>query len=397
MKNIAITGVTGLLGRNLLLEIIRENVHEPESIRYFLFGRSSQSVSLRDRVIQILDREGADYLGIEDFEAIKATVLRNCRFFEIDLCAPNLGLNREDLQWLRRQSIDWFFHTAASTDFRDGEMVRSNLNATNVLGTQKVVDLSVKLESAQFVYVSSAYVCGNNSGLISPNSISFDHGFRNNYERSKLEAEIFVRDFFANRNLNGFKIFRPSTISGRLIESPIGATCKFDVFYSWLTWFMRLKKKLQTKSGDCLSNSLSLNLRIFANVQAGLNIVPVDYAVKTMYQVMKGNAMEESFHLVNEHEIPHRLYLRIMLEKGGIEGIEFVNRKPVNLKPHEQFYYKTVGQIFSPYFAGAPMHFDTRSADKYMNELSCPTMDATNFGKLIDYYLEQTCRLEIVR
>jgi len=375
IRKIAITGVTGLLGRNLLLEIIKNNVHEPEAIQFFLFGRNSQARSLRDRVVQILDREGPAYTGVEDFATLRNTILSNCHFFASDLCAPNLGLSRGDIQQLRRHSMDWFFHTAALTDFRDGEVVRSNLEATNILGTQKVVDLAAKLETAQFVYVSSAYVCGNSSGVIPPNSISFAHGFRNAYERSKLEGEVFVREYFEQRKQLAFKIFRPSTISGRLMENPIGATCKFDVFYSWLAWFMRVKMKLQAKSGNGLGGPLSLNLRVWANAQAGLNIVPVDYAVKAMYQIMNGNAVEDSYHLVNEQELPHRLYLRIMLEKGGINGVEFVDTRPGGLNVHEQFYYKTVGQIFSPYLTGPPM-------------------DATSFSTLIDYYLAESFGLE---
>ena len=62
---IAITGVTGLVGRNLLFEIIKQNMNALEDLEIFVFGRGSGDVTLQERVEEIIKQDGVLYLGID--------------------------------------------------------------------------------------------------------------------------------------------------------------------------------------------------------------------------------------------------------------------------------------------------------------------------------------------
>ena len=53
---------------------------------------------------------------------------------------------------------------------------------------------------------------------------------------------MIVRQYCRDNNIR-YRIFRPSTLCGSLIENKIGATPKFDVFYAWAAFFLEYKKR----------------------------------------------------------------------------------------------------------------------------------------------------------
>ena len=83
----------------------------------------------------------------------------------------------------------------------------------------------------RFVHVSTAYVAGDRVGVVSEHDGNVGQGFRNTYERTKLEAEEIVTD-------SGLPaaIVRPSVIVG---DSATGWTQAFNVIYFPLQAFAR--------------------------------------------------------------------------------------------------------------------------------------------------------------
>ena len=58
---IALTGVTGLLGRNLLFEFIRQHEHDLDNLEIFILGRNGREKSLLvERSWDVEFRERAD-------------------------------------------------------------------------------------------------------------------------------------------------------------------------------------------------------------------------------------------------------------------------------------------------------------------------------------------------
>jgi nucleoside-diphosphate-sugar epimerase len=279
VMRIAITGATGLLGRNFLFEVIKNNLHNLEEMEILLLGRSSNEARIRERIEDIITEDGALYLSLSDyeFEDIKTAIFSSIKCVNMDIDAPKMGISTDDFNMLKREPIDVFFHIAALSDFRDSPKVVEALKRINFNGTKQILDLISLLKVDKFYYTSSAYSCGETAGDINPDYINLNQGFRNPYERSKLETEVLVRERSKETGLK-CKFFRPSTISGRLMEDPAGSANKFDVFYSWAAFFLHLK----TKQLDAIdySTPVTLDARILFNPYSGLNIVPADYAAK---------------------------------------------------------------------------------------------------------------------
>ncbi|NBV07310.1 MAG: NAD-dependent epimerase/dehydratase family protein [Proteobacteria bacterium] len=385
---IAMTGANGLLGRNLLLEIIKQNYKNLSDLEVFVFGRSTNSETLHKRIIGILSEEAFDYINDKDVEKDELIKIlsEKIKCFEFNLGEPSNKVSEDDLKKLSSKEIDFFFHVASLTDFRDGELVKARLEKTNIIGTNQVLESLPKMNIKEFAHVSSAYVCGAKSGKVDPNYIDFNQKFRNPYEMTKLKAEHNVRTFCSKNSIK-FKIFRPSTICGRLIENRIGATPKFDVFYSWAAFFLRYKEKVLAGKSDVFDTPIDVSLRFYFSPTGGLNIVPVDFVAKFIYQASIQQNRNQSYHICNDEEVPHELYTSLMLKTVNVNGVKNVYSRPTDLNQFEAFYYKTVGKIFTPYITQDPILFDLNSTREVCANanLFCPKIDEAAFTEIMKY------------
>ncbi len=387
---IAITGATGLVGSNLLLEIVKQNLNSLQDIHFLILGKGKNNETLQQRIQNILLTDGPAYIGpgkISDDELLTFSQ-ENVSYIDLRLNRSDMGITDEEYKVLHEAPIDFFFHSAGITDFRDVPEAVQLLETVNLKGTQRMIELTKTLVVGEFCYVSTAYACGETYGYIEPDYINMNQGFRNPYERVKLEAEIAVREFQKQTGVK-CRYFRPSTICGRLMEHELGATPKFDVFYLWAAFFLRWKMKLLNNGAavDVYETPLEMDLRFWGNRDAGLNIVPVDYVVKAMWAVCKQNAPGDSFHLVGDQETMHFDYTAGILDWLNITGPTFVDEEPTNLNRVESFYYKTVGKIFMPYAIQDPIYFltDNLTAVTMAANLTCPPINDTNLRILLNY------------
>ncbi|OGU13832.1 MAG: hypothetical protein A2X61_07275 [Ignavibacteria bacterium GWB2_35_12] len=379
-------GTTGLLGRNLLFEILKYNLNCLDEIEIIILGKESGGVCLECRMDDIILNDGFDYLNIEKnldyFSHIKSRI----KFIEFDLTKPCLGLNPDDIQILRKEKIDFFFHIAALLNFNDTHELTKKLYLINFKSNITLINLSIELGIKEFIYVSTAYSAGSTQIEINPDFINRTGFFRNPYEKFKLETELYLLDIAKRENIN-YKIFRPTTISGRLIEKEIGSINKFDVFYEWARWIMKYKMKILKNSNDAYNQPLGLTFRITMHAESGMNIIPADYAAKLLYYSSLDNLNEKNFHLVNDYDIPTNLAAKLILDTLNIQGYCFVEKEPEEKNKFEQFYYRTVGKIFTPYVIDPPLHYnnDNLKEIKKNYNLTCPEMNEGNFQKLLDY------------
>jgi len=391
---IAITGATGLLGRNLLFEILKQNLSHLDSLEILVLGRPRKSASTEDRFEDIVLHDGSYYLGFGPrlSDELIAQIKDCLKPISFDLSVDDLDISADDFKILKSEPIDYFFHVAALTDFRSGKAIEQKLNEINVEGTKRICQLISALKVKEVIYIGSAYSCGVKEGNIEPDYINLEGEFRNPYEKSKLLGEIHFRQFAINNRLK-YRIFRPSTISGRLLEAPIGATSKFDVFYGWAAFFLSQKAK-NVSNNDLFEKFSKMPVRIWVNPDKGLNIVPADYAAKVLYLVCCQNDVSRSFYLANDLEALHKEYISWMFDFLKIDGVKFVNQMPEGLNKLEQLYYKSVGRIFTPYII-ADLQFDTSNLSdiKNKNELFCPVINNEEFLKLLGY--ARTCNFGI--
>ncbi|MFA5113422.1 MAG: SDR family oxidoreductase [Candidatus Margulisiibacteriota bacterium] len=385
---IALTGATGLLGRNLLFEIIKQYIGKMDTLELLILGRSGIDTSLDNRLENIIDKEGSYYLGYNGHlsEDNKLNIFRRSVPIFFDLTHNNLGISDDSFNILKRKDIDLFFHIAALTDFRSGDIIKHKLYDVNVNGTKRVLDLISTLNVKQFIYVGSAYSCGSKTGLVRADYANADETFRNPYEQSKLLAELLVRSFSKNSGIPT-KIFRPSTIGGRLIEPPIGYINKFDVFYAWAAFFLRYKYKIINNLPHLFSEPLEIPIRIHFNPRGGLNIVPVDYAAKALYFACLDSDSSESYHLANRHQTPNQFYGDAIFKTLNMHGYKYVLEEPTDKNKIEQLYYKTVGEIFTPYGLSEEITFSLDNIEKtdLAHGLSCPPINEENLNKLLAF------------
>lgn len=387
-KTYALTGVTGLFGRNVFFEIIKDNLPHLDQISFIILGRSSLNQPLKNRVEDIFYSEGLNYLSVSttenyDFEAFLAT---NITYVDINLSKFEI-ISDAERQKLIGKPIDYFFHVAAVTDFRNDPKVIETLNQQNVTGTAQVLELCKSLSIKEFCHVSSAYACGKTYGNIAPDYTNLNVSFRNHYEKTKLQGELLVKEYQQQTGVR-CRIFRPSIIVGKLMEGIKGEICKFDTIYGWAYFFLKWKLKNVSNSIHAVYNKLTpVNLRIVIDAQTGLNLVPVDYAAKMMYQVCKQNLPGDYFHLVNKEETKSTLVLKKIFELFNITGYDLVRSIPEKMNEFESFYYKTIGAIFTPYVTQREMNFNTDNlkAIADAHNLHCPSVDSLALETLLNY------------
>jgi nucleoside-diphosphate-sugar epimerase len=382
---VAMTGPTSLLGRNLLFELFAQNIGQLAHLDLFLLGRDKPDTPLRERVKEMFAPMSPDYFSQADMDVIFEYLDHRACFIDIDLQQEKLGLSESDFQVLAAGPIDFFFHIAALTDFRDLPIVVETLKRTNVDGTRRVIELVELLSVGEFDYVSSAYTCGLTTGEIQPDYVNIHQGFRNPYEQSKLQAEIRAR-LYGRRSGTRCRFFRPSTICGRLTAPPLGITNKFDVFYAIGAFFLGVK--LQELSwAERYNRSVELDFRALYSLGSGLNIVPVDFVAKAMLLICMSGDPGENYHLVNEQETPHSLYVPMILDTLGIRGVTRVEEMPSQLNEIEALYYAKVGKIYTPYVTSDPILFNTSSTRAVLDSanLHCPLITRENFGLLMQY------------
>jgi nucleoside-diphosphate-sugar epimerase len=390
---IVITGATGLLGRNLVFEILKANIKNLDNIQILILGRSHKTVSLYERIIKILSEDGYEYIGInpKDSKDIIKKIHECIVPISFDLAKEGLDLSQESMNLLKSKKIDYFFHLASMSDFRLGNQTRKKLENINIEGTNRILQLISEIDVNEAIYTGSAYSFGGTLKVIYPDDIITKGDFRNFYEESKLLAEINFRKSLKVKKVK-YRIFRPVGICGRLIEPPIGSINKFhDLFYGWAMFFLKEKLNITNDFAAVYDDKVELNIRVTCNQKTGLNIVPADYAAKFIYSVCINNAPGESYHIANKSTIAHTKYLSLILNELNISGVTFIDVAPVEQNRLEKIYYRSVGQIYTPYLLMGDISFANRNIIdiEKANNLSCPEIDTGNFLRLIRYAKER--------
>jgi nucleoside-diphosphate-sugar epimerase len=354
-QTIGITGATGLLGRNLLFEIFKQYAKNLNSISIIIFGRPNNKESLHTRITDILKYDGCHYLGVSADSDFLKHVISRIQCVEQDLL--DFRTNNPPT-FLKRYNFDFFYHLAAVSDFKKTLDVQNKLLEINVRSTQAILNTIQKFSVDQFIYTGTAFSCGSNFGNILPTFGGKPGQFRNHYEETKLLAEEAVIHNATQNDIN-YKIFRPVAICGRAMEPTIGQTNKFDLFYAWAAFFLKMKLKIFGNMLDALQNSVRLDLRIACGEKSTLNVVPVDYAAKLIWTLSNHSPTNNSYHICNDFEVPNRILLQIILDRLKITGVRFTETIPREhtFNTLERIYYRSIGNIYTDYLTMPPTHF----------------------------------------
>jgi len=299
-SNIFVTGATGFLGSHFAREWLRDGRGH-----VFALVRGKGSLTGASRFAAALD--AAQRANGTSDEVLPQTVTP----MDGDLTRPLAGITPEGVTQLRHAGVETFWHFAADLryDERDYEAVKR----TNVEGTRQSLALAAAIGVKRFIYVSTAYVCGRQSGLIEERLVPLDHEFSNGYEASKAEAEHLLVAECEHLQMP-LTILRPSIVLGpRSTKSACGSDAGLFSLIRAAMW-VRSSPSAQTAS-----------LRIPACPDAEINFIPVDCVVTDMlaladsgwgdrqiYHLTSGTCLsvEQCWHVISDLVGMHHIALR---------------------------------------------------------------------------------------
>lgn len=217
------------------------------------------------------------------------------RLLEGDIRALDFGLTGKEYLDLTNQvtdvyHLDALWHTAAS---------RERLRDVNIGGTQNVLDCIADLKRLnRFNHFSTAYVCGDRSGVIMEEELECGQSFRNAYEETQYEAERRVRQ---RRRAFPISVFRPSLIVG---HSKTGQIDRMTGPYLLMQPLVHMP--------------VDVPLPMPGQGLVPLNLVPVDYVADALHTIsLEPTAEGRTFHLVDPNPLSAKMVYELVALAAG--------------------------------------------------------------------------------
>lgn len=271
MKNdkvIFITGATGLVGGLLALRALAEG------FRVRLLVRHGADSSAEYRVFQLFLLLG---LKEEEWEMMRDRI----EVVRGDISKSRFGLTEGEWQ-LAAENLRAIYHAAAYTGFDKTQAEKSVV--VNIDGTRNVLKF-VELSRAPYFHVSTAYVVGDSQGLILEEPQHGPFRWKNPYEKTKCIAEGEVHGYCQQNDLS-YTVFRPAILIG---DSLSGRTIRFNNIYNFIKVAYAISRRRSSEP-----------VIIEAKATARLNIVPVDFAVNTIWGISQiSESAGKIFHISN--------------------------------------------------------------------------------------------------
>ena len=210
---------------------------------------------------------------------------------ESDIARRRLGLADSDWERLAAE-VRHVFHLAAVYDLGVSLELAQRVN---VDGTGNVLDLCRACERLERLnYVSTAYVAGVRRGIVYEHELVLGQGFKNHYESTKFQAEVWVRQELERVPTT---IYRPAIVVG---DSRSGETQKFDGPY----FLLRVIALCQRRG---------LPIPQFGRSGAPFNVVPIDFVLDALVTgAQEPAAAGQTFHLVDPEPVTAVELLRIL-------------------------------------------------------------------------------------
>jgi thioester reductase-like protein len=271
-----------------------------------------------------------------------------------DISRQDLGLSGTDRERLANETVQ-MFHLAAIYNLAVPLEIAQRVN---VDGTGNVLDLCASCERLERLnYVSTAYVAGDRKGVVYEHELVFGQGFKNHYESTKFQAELWVR-----RRMRDIPttIYRPAIVVG---DSQTGETEKFDGPY----YILRTIARAAERTGP---------IPKLGSDDSPFNVVPVDFIVKALVLASTDEAaIGETLHLVDPDPVSAG-------ELGRLLSRHYAGREPTLHVPGPLLEQSLRSKRMRRYFSGAPresirylnhaVRFDTRMASRLLERHGVP-------------------------
>ncbi|AJC65782.1 MULTISPECIES: thioester reductase domain-containing protein [Dickeya] len=369
VKNIFLTGATGVLGGRILLEILTTT-----QANVYCLVRADSAEQARIRLESVL----FSY----DVERISAGQLHRIIPVLGEVTHPQLGLNAPDYQRLQG-IVDRVLHCAANVS-----LVASygKLHPVNVKGTQHIIDFCLG-GSIPLLYASSFSVVGDKlyqEGFeLQETDLDFGQNYRDmDYERSKYEAEKAVHQA-GEKGLN-WTIVRPGNIWGDSASGryPLKDTRVKGIYYEMI--------KSLVETGLTFRSS------------EDFDITPVDYVAKaSLYASLHSNDFHgRTLNLTNPNPITYDDIVIALREFGyrldtviNEDYFEALtqNRMLLDGKPYRSSFTDLMALFYSSGDVTEKAKYATQLTRQWLegSGITCPACDKTLFSRYFTYLIDE--------
>jgi nucleoside-diphosphate-sugar epimerase len=352
---VLLTGATGFIGRYLLRDLLASGR------RVSVLARDARGTPADERIRTL----SAFWADLPRQRTASPVVLTG------DLRARGLGLSAADRHWVARH-VGCIVHAAADVSFH--RSFAGDPWATNVEGTERLLDLCAALRVPEFHHVSTAFVCGDRAGRVGEDDLDAGQGFHNDYERSKFEAERLVRSARGVRAT----IYRPSAVVG---DSRTGYTSSYHGFYQ----FLELGARLAVPQAGQPSGRRFLPLRLPLSGDEPNYLVPVDWVARAAVGVINDARWHGgTYHLVAREPVPVGEVKAVAAEVLGIDGIRWAGPGPLSEPTDLEGLFLEHLRDYWPYLRTGTA-FDCRKTQTALPHLPAPTVDRGLLARLIHF------------
>jgi long-chain acyl-CoA synthetase len=362
MVDVFITGVTGFLGRHVAVRLLQRRGEG----RLHCLVRAKGAEEGRRRLVESIARVvGAGEAGRMGAELEPRVG---------DLTLPGLGLSAEDREAVLSR-CGQIIHGAADIRFnQDLEDARSR----NVGGTREVAALAREALARgtlrRFDWVGTAFVAGLRRDRVGEDELAHEAGWKNPYEQSKYEAELWLREACSDLPLT---VFRPSIIVG---ESSTGATTNFGMLY----WPLQVYARGWWRT-------------VVGRPETPVDVVPVDFVADAIEALSRvGRPVGGAYHLTaGEGSLTIDQIAELTQAYFGGPRPRYVSPetfwrwvRPVAdlvLWGKKRRVIREGGRFFIPYFSGNPRFDNARTREAlHGTGIEVPDVRAY-FSVLLDY------------
>ncbi len=357
-KSILITGATGLVGSYLTLIALR--AHFPVC----LLIHKKEGLPALNRLQKILNFIGA---SLEEWNEWN----KHLFIYEGDITLPLFGLSTKEWNELAK-GVSRIYHAAAYINFKEEQRLKSF--RVNVEGTRQVLAL-LESSGAHLFHISTAYVAGKTDRCMFEQEIEEPQLWRNPYEETKYLSEKEVVWGCRKKGLD-YTIFRPSILIG---DTTTGCILQFNTIYSFMKLFYHQTMKREGPSPLILK----------AKPEATLNLIPVDYAIKSMWRISCNPICKgKIFHITNPSPLRFKDLIWIG-EKIFGKSIK-LSEDPSSLIKIREGENEKETSLYTPYMFGEPT-FDLKNTQTLLPDYNSdfPSLDEAYFRKIITFAVER--------
>jgi nucleoside-diphosphate-sugar epimerase len=323
MKAAIVTGANGFIGSHIVYRLLAQDWC------VYALGRSTATSQWRDRVTAALREVG----NITDSRG-------KLYCHEIDLNSPDMRCDfvlRNDYS----PTETTLFHVAGDTRFTAPDLALQR--QVNIQAAVNVIHV-LKGKIATAIHVSTAFVAGNRTGLIRESELDCGQGFRNNYEKSKFDAEVLLTEHCRKHDV-ALVIVRPSIITN---DRESGRASTFTHLNALVEVISRIQEHYRISDGQVVSK----RIRLMADPEAKPNLAPVDSIIPPLLQIAESSAAPgKAFHLCHPKPQSNVQLVELICEAFKVKGmlaLEFLESIPRPMSRTEEMILRSL-KPYAPY------------------------------------------------